>query len=524
MTHLPSSASTDTARLALFEQELLQLRAENLLLRGVLDQLPDLIMVKDAHAQLAYANRAFSAYYGLSQALTSAGLSSASRQSVDEALHATNTDQRDLPTEQLAHQDGVGTHLHTVTSALRAADGTSVYTLAISREITAQQELIKAQRAFQAMVEAAPDAIISATNNAITYANPACRALFGYDEASWQGVNVADLLEPSSQVQLAEMGAALERGAPWQGTLTYRRQDSSTFLGQVTLFALSQVESSTEIPVLVGIIRDVTAQRAQEQRLELFEALTENALDGIAVARMDGVMTYANQAFRTMTGYGDQLIGMAFTDLYPPTMETQINTVATPAVIEHGRWQGELTAQRPDGSAWVTQMSAVLISGSDSTPQLGAIFRDVTAEKDAERERMALQEQIIQAQQVALRELSTPLIPLAEQIMVLPIVGSVDSNRAQQIMETLLEGVALHHAHTVLIDISGVQVVDTQVADALLRAAKAIRLLGAQAILTGISAEVAQTIVQLGADMSGLLTLATLQAGLKVAMAQTHAR
>ena len=88
-------------------------------------------------------------------------------------------------------------------------------------------------------------------------------------------------------------------------------------------------------------------------------------------------------------------------------------------------------------------------------------------------------------------------------------------------MEVLLEGIALHQAEVVLLDISGVRVVDTQVADALLRAARAVKLLGAQVILNGISAEIAQTIVHLGADMSQISTQADLQAGLRYALGRS---
>jgi anti-anti-sigma regulatory factor len=85
-------------------------------------------------------------------------------------------------------------------------------------------------------------------------------------------------------------------------------------------------------------------------------------------------------------------------------------------------------------------------------------------------------------------------------------------------METLLEGIAANQADVALLDISGVRVVDTQVADALLRVAQAAKLLGTQIVLTGIRAEVAQTIVHLGADMSGIVTRSNLQDGLRYAL------
>jgi PAS domain S-box-containing protein len=143
---------------------------------------------------------------------------------------------------------------------------------------------------------------------------------------------------------------------------------------------------------------------------------------------------------------------------------------------------------------------------------------DITDRKQAERAQVQLQEQIIAAQQAALRELSTPIIPLGEGVIALPLIGSIDSARAQQIIENLLVGVGEHGASTAILDITGVQVVDTQVANALLRAAQSVKLLGANVIITGIRPEVAQTLVGLGLDLSGIVTLATLQGGIQHAL------
>lgn len=145
---------------------------------------------------------------------------------------------------------------------------------------------------------------------------------------------------------------------------------------------------------------------------------------------------------------------------------------------------------------------------------------DLAALRAAEREREALQHELIEAQQAALRELGTPLFPVAEGVVVMPLIGAIDSNRAQQILEGLLEGVARQRAAMAIIDITGVKVVDTQVAGALLRAAQAVRLLGAEVVLTGISPEVAQTLVQIGADMSALTTRGSLQSGMAYALSR----
>lgn len=138
----------------------------------------------------------------------------------------------------------------------------------------------------------------------------------------------------------------------------------------------------------------------------------------------------------------------------------------------------------------------------------------------AETERVRLQEEVIHMQAVMLAELQTPLIPINEHAVMMPLVGSLDSRRAQRVLEVLLHGVTAHSAHTVILDITGVPLVDTGVANVLLQAARAVRLLGAQVVLTGIRPEVAQTVVGLGVDLSNIVTKSTLQSGIAFAMAR----
>lgn len=118
-----------------------------------------------------------------------------------------------------------------------------------------------------------------------------------------------------------------------------------------------------------------------------------------------------------------------------------------------------------------------------------------------------------------IEEMGTPMIPVAAGIVVLPLIGHIDPQRAQNIMENLLAGIAAHQAQVVLIDITGVPTVDTLVASSLMQAARAANLLGTRVMLVGIRPEVAQTIVHLGVDMKGIANFANLQAGIEAALA-----
>ncbi|MDB5097627.1 MAG: anti-sigma-factor antagonist [Cyanobacteria bacterium RYN_339] len=126
-------------------------------------------------------------------------------------------------------------------------------------------------------------------------------------------------------------------------------------------------------------------------------------------------------------------------------------------------------------------------------------------------------ERLIKGQAQAIMELSTPVIKVWDGIIALPLVGAVDSVRAKDIMERLLDAVLALNAEIVIIDITGVPVVDTQVANRLMRTVEAVRLLGTKSIITGINPVIAQTLVQLGVDLGQLTTKASLQAGLQLA-------
>ncbi len=268
--------------------------------------------------------------------------------------------------------------------------------------------------------------------------------------------------------------------------------------------------------LIYAVARDITNRVQMEEELRIFKALVDNAPDGVAVARPDGTFIYLNSAQRKLLQWEEQP-GSTMFEAFDQNDHQHIAYVAQQ--VTRGFWQGELICQRRDGTYFPGLISAFAITDqSGQVIALAAINHDISAMKQAEKERAALQEQVIAAQRLALRELSTPLIPLNEQVVVMPLVGAIDTARAQQIMETLLEGIARHQATVAILDITGVQVVDTQVAYALIQAAQAARLLGARMVLTGISPAMAQTLVHLGIDLQGISTRRSLQDGIVLAL------
>ncbi len=125
-------------------------------------------------------------------------------------------------------------------------------------------------------------------------------------------------------------------------------------------------------------------------------------------------------------------------------------------------------------------------------------------------------EEIADRQSTVLSELSTPIISIWDGVITLPVIGTVDTARSVQMMDRLLDRVVLDQASHVIIDLTGVSLLDTRTADHFLRMAKAVRLLGAECFLTGISANIAQTLSQLGIDTSSVRTVRRQSDALKI--------
>ncbi|MDW8404119.1 MAG: DICT sensory domain-containing protein, partial [Chloroflexus sp.] len=213
--------------------------------------------------------------------------------------------------------------------------------------------------------------------------------------------------------------------------------------------------------------------------------------------------TEADRSFETLLTFQPEAIAQAL-DVLIPT----VNRYRPDRAIELEQARQRFPPRAPAGP-YLTQIVAEIVSHMQRrNDQQRQLMRDMQALNEQQR---TLEETIAQ--------LAAPVVPLLEGVLLMPLIGNIDSRRAQQVMEHLLTGIAERAADVAIIDITGVPFVDTAVTNYLLQTIRAARLLGTQVIVTGIRAPIAQTMVNLGINLGDVITRNTLREGIEAALA-----
>lgn len=285
---------------------------------------------------------------------------------------------------------------------------------------------------------------------------------------------------------------------------------------------MSNSQAVTDVAELQRRVAELEQQLAKAlQERDEYKEIVQRAPAFISRLTPDGRVKYVNTTCEEIIGYRlDEVMDQNLLPvLYPgelikPVLEYLRLTAEGKDVRTH-----EVTLRSRNGELRKLAWSSFQRFGPDGEVlEIISLGIDVTEWKKAEAQRQRLQEEIIAMQASALIELSTPLIPISDETVVMPLIGSIDEARARQILETLLAGISKTRASTAILDITGVTTIDTRGADVLLQVTRAARMLGAQVVVTGIRPEVAQTLVSLGANLEGIVTRATLQSGIAFAL------
>ena len=151
-----------------------------------------------------------------------------------------------------------------------------------------------------------------------------------------------------------------------------------------------------------------------------------------------------------------------------------------------------------------------------------AALREALARHEQANSELEAKLETIEMQQAAIRDLSTPIIEVWAGVLCLPVVGIVDSQRSAEMTETLLETIVTKQARTAIVDITGIDVMDTKTADHFIKMAKAVRLLGAECIISGINPGIAQTLTHIGVDLTAMRTMRNLRDALQAHLRETE--
>jgi PAS domain S-box-containing protein len=302
--------------------------------------------------------------------------------------------------------------------------------------------------------------------------------------------------------------------------LTGRRDDRTVWI-ETAFFPIYDTQGTIAYigETCIDVADRIHAEQTLREQQTLLQGMIDNSPSIIYAKDTDWRLILVNKQFEALLQRDrEQIVGKTDYELFPPESidairanDRQVLESETPATQEE-----YLILE--DGRHTYLSIKFPLYDSTGTCYGLGGITTDITAYKQMDDERTRLQEEIIRMQQSTLQELSTPLLPLSANVLLLPLIGTIDSQRAEQVMDTLLHGIAQNHAAVAILDITGVQVVDTQVANALIQAMQAARLLGTQVFITGIQPRIAQTLIELGVDLSSFVTHGTLQAGVAHAL------
>ncbi len=355
----------------------------------------------------------------------------------------------------------------------------------------------------------------------LTYANRACYELLGYDYESQDilGVPLMSFWLEEHLPFLKETVIPKAMTTGWRGEVKQKRRDGQVRDVDINVFPIRN--AAGELTQMAAVLRDITAQKRTEAEMQRLVAVLNYSRDYIATADGEGNITYVNPGGARMIGYDDPADAMdnAIADMHLPEDAQRVGEEGIPIAMEKGEWRGENRLMHRDGHLIpVDQTIFPVYDRQGEIQTMATIMVDITDRKRDEEERKRLQQEIIEAQRLALQELSTPIIPVMDRIIVMPLVGSIDTMRARDIMRALLESISEHRASYVILDVTGVPIMDTGIVNHINKTIQAAQLKGAQTIVTGISDAVAEAVVDLGIDWSAVETLSDLRTGLIVAL------
>jgi rsbT co-antagonist protein RsbR len=333
----------------------------------------------------------------------------------------------------------------------------------------------------------------------------------------------ARALEVSTTISNELIRALAELGADLAHDRKVREARLSALMDVVTQIAIRNYSVRADISdakdAIDGVAVGLNMLREELQSTTVSRAYLDNIFaslpDALFVTTQEGTIRSVNNAAVDLLGYARrELVGKQLIEFVP--LELSASSI-------HQLRGEELMLVDQQGTSIIVSCSVSALYNETRLDGFVCVLHDITGRKRADEERQRLHDELREQAEV-IRNMSTPLIPISDEIMVMPLVGAVDPARAEQILTSILSGIATNHPRVAIIDITALAAVDTDVANTILRAAAAARLLGVDVYLTGMRAEVARTLIETGLDLSGIVTCSTLKTGIALSTKRLHDR
>lgn len=284
------------------------------------------------------------------------------------------------------------------------------------------------------------------------------------------------------------------------------------------------VRKDGKIIGIAGWFEDITERKSRELKLELeeekYRAIVETAHEWMWEIDDEGRFTYSSPRVKQLFNMDpEELLGKTHNTLSQSSDDIdQIYSLLSQSGEPFSGVRVEY--KQSDGRVMTIESCGVAIKAENKETKetsivgLRCVSRDVTKQVEGERE-LKDKYALIAAQREAISRLSTPIMQVWDGVLCLPVVGLIDTARSAEMTDNLLQAVVDQRARCVIVDVTGIEVMDTSTADLFIKMAKAIRLLGAHPVLTGISPSIAQTMAHIGVDLTAITTLRTLKDGLE---------
>ncbi len=345
------------------------------------------------------------------------------------------------------------------------------------------------------------------SDGTILFWNASAERQYGWKRQEVEGKNVHQLLQTRFPLPIENIRAQVSQTGHWEGEVIHLCRDRAPLAVQ------SRWVLAREQDPPVTMILEVNSDHAERKRVERrLRRIYDSNMIGVAFWNVQGDVTGANDYFLDLIGYSREELEagkIKWRELTPPEYReiTERQLSEAKATGSPRRYEKEYI--RKDGTRVPVLIGLASIEGSPGEG-LSCIV-DLS-----ERERIAAQ---LRTAQDTARALSTPVLQVRDRLLIVPMIGVIDTVRAKQLTAQLLASIRGNRARVVVLDVTGVPEVDAAVANNLVQTVQAARLLGAELILTGISREISQTLVGLGMKFSEMHVMGDLQSGIEEAEA-----